>query len=338
MTQNSRRLARAIKDRPLNSQGEKRKLGIEIEFAGIDGAIAAEQITALFGGNIEWNSPFDIRVPDSDLGEFKIELDSQSIKSYGESSGIEGDPSVAESSLAKTAVETIGSIAQQLVPWEAVSPPIELSEVHRLLEFVEKLRESGAKGTKQAIHFAFGVHLNPELTDLSATTICNHLKAYFCMYDWLERDEQPDIARRLTPFIEHFKQPYIEKVVDPSYQPDQKQLIGDYLNDNPTRNRSLDMLPLFAFLSEKQVKDAVDDERINKRPTFHYRLPNCEIAIADWNLDRCIDGWMLVEELAQAENLHDICEQYLVYHEAPANLSNDRWIGEVDSLIKSQFV
>ncbi|OBX33760.1 putative amidoligase enzyme [Halomonas elongata] len=37
-------------------------------------------------------------------------------------------------------------------------------------------------------------------------------------------------------------------MLDPDYQPDLRTLIDDYLEYNPTRNRELDLLPLFAYL------------------------------------------------------------------------------------------
>ena len=100
------------------------------------------------------------------------------------------------------------------------------------------------------------------------------LKSFFCLYDWMIDVERPDLARRVTPYINHFESDYIKLVLNRDYDPTIEQLIDDYLEYNPTRNRNLDMLPLFAFIDEKRVRSVVDDPRVNARPTFHYRLPN----------------------------------------------------------------
>ena len=76
------------------------------------------------------------------------------------------------------------------------------------------------------------------------------------------------------------------------------QLIDDYLTHNPTRNRALDMLPLFRHIDEQRVINVVDDDRIKARPTFHYRLPNCQIDEPDWGLIRAWRDWLQVEALA----------------------------------------
>lgn len=52
---------------------------------------------------------------------------------------------------------------------------------------------------------------------------------------------KPDMARRLTPYIDPFDKEYIERILDPAYVPTMRQLIDDYLDYNPTRNRALDL-------------------------------------------------------------------------------------------------
>jgi hypothetical protein len=149
----------------------------------------------------------------------------------------------------------------------------DLSIVHVL---VEKLRAAGARGTNSELVYAFGMQFNPEVPDTDARKITLYLKAFLCLYDWLEREADIDYTRRLTPYIDAFPVDYIRKVISFDYWPDMNTLIADYLQANPTRNRALDMLPLFTHINEKLVRESVDDDRGKTRPTFHYRLPNCE--------------------------------------------------------------
>jgi hypothetical protein len=45
---------------------------------------------------------------------------------------------------------------------------------------------------------------------------------------------------------------------------------------------------------------------VKARPTFHYRLPNCDIGNPDWNLDLSIEMWMAVEALATHKSLDEL--------------------------------
>jgi len=91
---------------------------------------------------------------------------------------------------------------------------------------------------------------------------------------WLWRAIDPDTTRRLLNFAEPFPDEYVRLLAGESYWPDESALIDDYVRLNPTRNRDLDMLPLLAFLDEDRVRSKLPDEKINPRPTFHYRLPD----------------------------------------------------------------
>jgi len=69
--------------------------------------------------------------------------------------------------------------------------------------------------------------------------------------------------------MQHFGSSYVTKVLNPAYKPDLDQLIEDYLESNNSRNRSLDLLSLFAHFDEDRVSAAVNDDRIKARPTLH---------------------------------------------------------------------
>src|SRR6185312_17067732 len=105
------------------------------------------------------------------------------------------------------------------------------------------------------------------------------------VYDWLYIESEIPLARKLAPFIHSFPDDYIELVLDPAYHPDLETFMTDYLINNPTRNRPLDLLPLFAWIdAEKVFSFPVEKDLVKSRPTFHYRLPNSEVDDPDWSV------------------------------------------------------
>lgn len=315
---------------PHNPQHEPRRMGVEIELAGLEPQRIAQIIEQILGGQIQWLSPFEIQLSDTELGDIKLELDSQQIKELGEKSAIQGNPEEDPQSFEKLYIQAISTLAINLVPWEIVTAPIPFKDLPRLEPVIAALREAGAQGTRHAVHYAFGVHLNPELVEHSAEWIVAQMKSFFCLYDWIRKVERTDISRRITPYINHFGKEYICKVLDADYQPNTEQLIDEYLQFNATRNRSLDLLPLFKFLDDERVVQAVQDDRVNARPTFHYRLPNCDIDNPQWELRSSIETWMAVEGLAQHPSLQTLCDRYLGKLQSIVPVVPQLWADEVE--------
>ena len=131
-----------------------------------------------------------------------------------------------------------------------------------------------------------------------------------------------DFSRRLTSYVDPFGKDYVRKVLKPSYQPTIDQLIDDYLEFNPTRNRALDMLPLFAHIDEPRLRAKIDDDRVKARPTLHYRLPNSLIDDPQWGLIHPYRDWLQVDNLAMDKaRLEKVCQAYRNYLDNPtANL------------------
>lgn len=321
-----------------NQQGQERSVGIEVEFAGLSSLSAAGCIQQQFGGEVQIDSDFEIHISNTVLGDFKLELDSSQLKQLSERLSQPSKETFLEvkaSELIAKATEQIARAAEQIVPWEIVTPPIPLSHLQDIQYLLITLREQGALGTRHALHYAFGVHLNPELPDLTVATILNYLRAYFCLYDWIVEQEKIDFTRRLTPYINHFDKAYIQKLLKWDYEPNQATLIDDYLAANPTRNRSMDMLPLFSHLDEPRVKNVVVDERVNGRPTLHYRLPNCDIDNPEWSLIKPWQEWLQVESLAHnSDKLEDLCGQYLEYLNSFGSHFSNEWLNKTYTWIE----
>lgn len=310
--------------------GAERQLGVEIEYAGVSGELAAKEIQTLFGGDIEQRSAAEWRVLGTAWGDFRVELDASYLKSLAMEQQ-EGDEL---SDIRSAAYNLITRASEQLVPWEIVAPPIGFHKLDELNRLIERLRELGAKGTRHSLQYAFGLHLNPDPPDLSTSTILRYFQAYLCLYDWICASEKIDTARKLTSYIKHFDKPYIEKVIAYTYAPDQGQLIDDYLAHNATRNRSMDMLPLFSYLDESRVGAVIEDKRVKARPSFHYRLPNCDIDNPQWSLLQSWQHWSQIERLANDHNLLMFFRG--AYHQEILRMSyplDGRWVKSTAQLL-----
>ncbi len=318
-------------EHPNSAEGKTRRIGVEIELAGLRPEDILEVLQGSIAGEAKERTLFEYSLIDSELGDFVIELDASYLKEIGQKQQArKGDE--PDDLLDTIQREVLTRAAEAFVPWEIVSPPMPMDRLVDFNRVIPRLRSRGALGTRHALQYAFGLHLNPELPALDASTITNYLRAYFCLYAWIVEREQVDISRRVTPYIKHFDKDYMLLLLDADYRPDLDQLIDDYLEYNPTRNRSLDMLPLFAHLDEERVRNVVDDPRIKARPTFHYRLPNCEIDRQDWDLWQSWGAWLQIERLAHDEALLELCSAYAEELGRLTHVLENRWLERLNAL------
>lgn len=309
--------------RPHNEAGEQRRIGIELELSGLDLETIAQIVAGCFAGDIEIVSNYE-RLIGTALGEFRVELDYQYLKDLGR--GALDDRGFA-GEVRRLSEDAMAQVARKLVPMEIVTPPLAPAHFHDLDVLVEELRASGGRGTRHSPIYAFGLHLNPEVPQLQADSLLRYLRAFMCLYDWLVVEEQVDWSRRVTPYINPFPREYLDIVLEEDYRPRMCDLIDDYLLLNADRNRALDMLPLFAHIDEARVRASIDDPRIKPRPTFHYRLPNCDIDIDGWNVSACWANWLAVEGLAEDQaRLEAACAAYREYLAKGLGRLSEDWV------------
>lgn len=288
-----------------NHQGKPRRIGVEIELSGLELNELAELVAKELGLNTEQKGRYDLRLTGDQAGDWVVELDFHLLKELGKT---EQDPG----SLSQSAEQLLASLASQLVPLELVSPPLPFERLKDIEHIIDQLQQQGAKGSSDEFQNAFGLQLNPEIPSKDPAVLLRFLQAFVCLHDWLLQQEQIDVTRRLTSYINPYPKAYQKLILAADYQPDLPQLIDDYLTHNPTRNRALDCLPLFMELDESRVKAAVKDELVKARPTFHYRLPSSEIQLAGWGLHRAWNGWIKVEQLvAHPDQLSACAAAYL---------------------------
>jgi hypothetical protein len=304
------------------ASGDMRRVGVELEFAGLPIEDIARLIREQFGGTILVRSPYEHSITGTCLGDFRVELDFQYLKKKGRN---KLDHEAPFALLDEWSEQLVRLAAEQIVPFEIVSPPIPMDRLGELELLIPILRASGGQGTDSSTLSAFGLHLNPELPSLEPETIVSYLKAFLCLYDWLVYHSEIDLTRTMTGYIAPFPTYYIRQVINLDYHPDQNALIDDYLVANPTRNRALDMLPLFTYLDKPRVLSIIYDDRVQARPTLHYRLPNCRIDQPGWGLDMDWRNWLMVERLAcDVESLNAMCQAYMQFLDRPlADLFNN---------------
>ncbi|MCF8005656.1 MAG: amidoligase family protein [Chromatiaceae bacterium] len=309
------------------SAGHERRVGVEIELSGLTLSETADLVQeTLFGadgGEMLHPGRYEVALRGDPAGDWEIELDFAYLKALGRRERNEDDLGGAVEGLAE---DLLRLVAERIVPVEVISPPLPLSRLAEFNLIIERLRAAGARGTADDPTYAFGMQLNPEMPATDVYCIRQYLQAFLCIEDWLRERAEVDLTRRLTFFADPFPKGYVRTAVAPGYSPNRAQLIDDYLDANPTRNRALDMLPLFTHLDEARVRAQVQDERVKARPALHYRLPNSEIDQPDWDLNRPWQDWLVVEQLAaEPARLDQLCAAYSAYLSNPLERLTGDW-------------
>jgi len=288
--------------RRVNRDGAERRVGVELEFAGLTVEETTRHLHDAFGGTVERLDAHRNILRHPDWGEAKIELDVQYVHPR-DGAGAEG---AAEKpgffhllDLSDKVRARLGDALTGLVPVEIVFPPVAWSRLGELNAIFDVLRRHGALGTRESPLYAFGLHLNVEVATGSAAEILDTLRAYMVRAERLHKEIDVDLTRLILPHADPFPDAYAEKICAPDYPADLSRMIDDYLELNPTRNRELDMLPLFAHLDPDRVKARISDGLVKPRPTYHYRLPNADLGDPDWSAVTEWNRWVGIEELAE---------------------------------------
>ncbi len=281
-----------------NEHGQPRRLGVELELAGLN----LEELTSLLqetvGGRVEKRSDYEAVIHDTSLGKIRIEFDAIMFRELKVRRFLTDLDTGLPDTIDREAWErALAGMAQWLVPFELVFDPLPLSRLPEL-EALRKALANRALGTASSPQYAFGLHLNLEPPDLSATTILSYLRAFLILYEELKLRHDINPARAWSGFIAPFPRDYTLLVLHASYAPSLDKLIDDYLNFNPTRNRPLDLLPLFCYLDEARVRARLPEEKIHRRPAFHYRMPDSRVDETDWTITGEWKVWERVERLA----------------------------------------
>ncbi|MCB8822991.1 amidoligase family protein [Microvirga rosea] len=289
----------------LNEAGETRTVGVEVEFAGPSAEETARTLQKALGGTVIEEDPHAYRLDGSSIGSIAIGLDSRMLHPSPNNNKLGFLPRLAS---------WFGSAASYVIPCELVTEPIPFDRLREVDQVLSILRGIGAKGTQDAPFYAFGLHFNPEIPRQNARTAAAFLKSFVLLNSWLRREVAPDRTRDILGFAAPFPEDYVRRIVSPDYWPEIDEFIDDYLIANPTRNRDLDLLPLLYHFDCVRVRKALPNEKINGRPTFHYRLPDARISDAGWSIAPDWNRWVTVERLAEDhEHLNAVGSVFLSF-------------------------
>jgi hypothetical protein len=306
-----------------NEKGQARTVGIEVEFVGPSAEQTVQALRTAFGGRVVKEDPHAFGLEGSSICDMTVELDSRILhpgKRLGSKDGML--PRIAA---------LFGFAAAYLVPCELVTAPIPISRLGDVDQVLTILRKLGAKGTQDAPFYAFGLHFNPEIPKQDAATLVAFMKSFVLLNPWLRREVAPDRTRDLLGFADPFPADYVRRIVSPDYRPGLSEFIDDYLRANPTRNRDLDLLPLLHHFDEHRVRAALPNEKINGRPTFHYRLPDARVSDPGWSIAPEWNRWVVVERLAaDPERLDAIGAAYLAFQG-----EDKSWANVVEQFVQS---
>jgi hypothetical protein len=277
-----------------DEQGKLRRVGVEIEVLNLSIERASGLVIELFGGHAVRENEYQMTLVDTSLGKFGVEVDSTPLKA------------IAKKRIRMRVIGAwdrlrerfFGAVAEHVTPTEIVTAPLAPLELELIDQLVLALRKAGAAGTDASLMYGIGVHLNPTVASTRASSIRDHIRAFVLLYPWLAEVLRPNISRRFLGFIAPYPPAYARLVLDPGYDPDLPALIDDYLAYNDTRNRGLDLLPLFAHLDRPRVARVIHDSRVSARPTFHFRMPDSRVDDPSFRIVDQWKAWLEVERLA----------------------------------------
>jgi hypothetical protein len=317
--------------RERNEKGELRKVGLELEFGYLTLERTLEIVRDALGGEIVSTSRTEGAVQGTEFGRFKVEVDSAPLKERSYLRPFEALGLDLDSPTALLVEDSVLQVAREFVPIEVVTPPMPWDRLQELDGLWSSLRAAGAEDTRSSLLHAFGLHLNPEPADFAPHTVLNTLRAFLLLEDWIVETADTDLMRLLAPYIRTFPEPYRRKILAPTYQPDWTTFVDDYLQATPTRNRPLDLLPLLAHMEAPGLEQRVEDWAVVKaRPTFHYRLPNCELARVGWTPAEEWNRWVMIERVAEDPALlRELGEAYLDTSDLPLRMQRSSWAAHV---------
>jgi len=311
-----------------NDNGELRRVGFELEFSGIGLEQSVAAVETALGGKIGAQTAAETTIEVDGLGEFVVELDWDYLKRKA----AEEDKIYNEDDW----LEFMSQAAALLVPIEVVCPPIPLDRLEALDPMVDALRQAGAVGTEESLLAAYGVHINTEIPALDCATLQRYLRAYALLQWWLVDAHEVDPTRRLSPYIDPYPEAYLQQLLSTD-EIDMEQLFDLYLEHNATRNRALDLLPMLKEIDPQRIEREIDDPKVKARPTFHYRLPNCNIERDEWSLASSWNTWLVVERLAwRADDVERLAREFADADRLLLGVNRNDWVEHINKWLIDQ--
>jgi hypothetical protein len=302
---------------PTRSDGKDRRVGVEVEFAGLTEAAAAEIIQNAWGGSIAAETPHDITVRNTALGDVKIELDVHLREKAG-----------------SFIADKLLNWSRAVVPVEIVTQPLTPEQLERIDPLIDTLVAAGAEGTQGGIFYGFGLHLNPEVASEDIAGVLPVVRAYALLEDWLRASDPIDPSRRLLPFVDPWPRSLMDLLAKEGADWRLDDLLRNYAELSPTRNRGLDLLPLLEHLRPEALHAAMPEDSLKGgRPAFHYRLPEARLGAKGWSVAYEWNRWVLIERVAADTALLDKLAAMWIDHRAALTTLRRDWAQNVDAVL-----
>jgi hypothetical protein len=300
--------------------GRGRLTGVEIEFGGLPERRAADVVTTVLGGRYRPHGAKAMRIEGARVGTLRVEPDTVLC---------ERKPSPLRAAILE--------LSRRAVPVEIVTDPLPFGLLPDLERLREALRVAGAVGTRKGMLLGFGLHLNPEVPELTAAAILPVLRAYALIEDWLRFRGPIDISRRLLPFVEPYPPAFVDRLAAEGGDWTLPCAIDRYLEATPTRNRGLDLLPLFRAIDAPRVLAALGDAAasVHARTAYHFRLPDCRIDEPGWRIAHEWNRWWIVEAVAADPVLLDRLARDWLRHRRRISAGAGDWRRHVDELLST---
>lgn len=265
-----------------------RLIGVEIEFSGLPEDRVAYNVAAWLGGTVCQTGEHRFAIETAGHGDWAVELDTAWTHQIHE------------------AGDLAASVARTIVPVEIVTAPIAEAELSLLQKMLGRLAQLGAKGSRESLVGAYGIHFNPSESD-PETRVVPTMRAYAALEPWLREVSDLDLMRKLLPFIAPWPKPLVRELLkDGAKDLSLSEAMELYLTHVHSRNHGLDMLPLFRHVDGERVDRLMPkDHGIGARPTYHFRLPECRLDEPGWSLMTEWAKWWLVETVAAAPGFLD---------------------------------
>ncbi len=326
-----------LPDQIYQEDGKVRRVGYEIEFSNVPLEEVAQYIQTQYGGTCNRHNAYRYQVKDTAWGDFTVEVDTRLLsekmyKQFLEEQGIRvAEWEIGSRSLEEILDQWLATVTGLVIPYELSLPPLPLTEMEQAESLRRFLHEKHASGTKGALSYVYGMHINPEIPLQDAQTVLRYLRAFLLLYPWLFKISEIDFTRRISTYIQPFPEAYLELVLAPDYNPSPEKLLEEYHAHNPDRNRPLDLYPLFSWMMEERVSQLSSVKWVSKRPTLHYRLPNSLVGQADWSLALEWNRWLEVERLASEPTLiQEMSQKYLALDASLLQSKSDAWIKKLE--------